>query len=100
MKDESVIPGEPTTSASSSPSLPAPVDRAAFQDELDKLRAREPATLPETFAWSARRTGMPETWEMGVVVLITQRSRVQIPPPLPTSEADSKQGIGLLHTSC
>jgi hypothetical protein len=29
----------------------------------------------------------PETAEMYVVVLITQRSRVQIPPPLPRSEA-------------
>jgi hypothetical protein len=42
----------------------------------------------------------PETAEMRVVVLITQRSRVQIPPPLPRSEADSEQGVGLLRTGC
>ena len=34
-------------------------------------------------AWSARRTCTPETPETGVVVLITQRSQVQILPPLP-----------------
>jgi hypothetical protein len=32
--------------------------------------------------WSARRVGTPETGETCVVVLITQRSRVQIPPLL------------------
>ena len=36
--------------------------------------------------WSARRTGTPETPETGVVVLITQRSQVQILPPLPFSQ--------------
>ena len=49
--------------------------------------------------WSARRAGTPETGETHVVVLITQRSRVQIPPPLPRcrSEALSEPGRGLLH---
>jgi hypothetical protein len=49
--------------------------------------------------WSARRAGTPETGETHVVVLITQRSRVQIPPPLPRcrSEALSEQGRGILH---
>ena len=32
--------------------------------------------------------------------LITQRSRVQIPPPLPRSEAPSTTGRGLLHAGC
>jgi len=32
-------------------------------------------------SWSARRGGTPETGETRVVRLITQRSRVQIPPP-------------------
>ena len=56
-------------------------------------------TPSEAFAWSARRSGMPEIWEMGVVVLITQRSRVQIPPPLlvPQFRALSRQGEGLLR---
>jgi len=37
----------------------------------------------------------PETAETRVVWLITQRSRVQIPPPLPRPEAGSEQGSGL-----
>jgi predicted dithiol-disulfide oxidoreductase (DUF899 family) len=61
MKDESVIPGEPTASASSSPSLPAAVDRAAFQDELDKLRAREKAHTREGDAIAAARRRLPMT---------------------------------------
>jgi len=46
--------------------------------------------------WSARRAGTPEMWETRVVWLITQRSRVQIPPPLPRcrSEAFSRTGKG------
>jgi hypothetical protein len=43
---------------------------------------RQPAGL---VGRSARRTGTPETPKTGVVCLITQRSRVQIPPPLPRS---------------
>jgi hypothetical protein len=44
--------------------------------------------------WSARRARTPETWETCVVVLITQRSRVQIPPPLPRPEALSRTEKG------
>jgi hypothetical protein len=46
-----------------------------------------------------RQRGTPET---DVVWLITQRSRVQIPPPLRRcrSEALSEQGWGLLHVVC
>jgi hypothetical protein len=36
--------------------------------------------------WSAGRAGTPETGETHVVVLITQRSRVFIPPPLPKKQ--------------
>jgi hypothetical protein len=45
---------------------------------------------------------LPETTETGVVWLITQRSQVQILPPLPScrSEASSDHGRGLLHASC
>ena len=38
---------------------------------------------PPPIPWPTRRTETPETRETRVVVLITQRSRVQIPPPLP-----------------
>jgi hypothetical protein len=37
---------------------------------------------------------------MCVVVLITQRSQVQILPPLPSTEAGSGQGTGLLLAVC
>jgi hypothetical protein len=38
MGDESANPGGPTAGATSAPCLPAAVDRAAFQAELDRLR--------------------------------------------------------------
>jgi hypothetical protein len=38
----------------------------------------------------------PETPETYVALLITQRSQVQILPPLPSPEAGSEQGSGLL----
>jgi hypothetical protein len=40
MKDESASPGGPAPTASSAPGLPEAVDRAAFQAQLDALRAR------------------------------------------------------------
>ena len=45
---------------------------------------------------------LPETPETHVARLITQRSRVQIPPPLLSSrsEASSDHGRGLLHVPC
>ena len=52
------------------------------------------ATLSGSFAWSARRAGTWETGETCVVWLITQRSRVQIPPPLPRPEAPSRTEKG------
>jgi len=58
-------------------------------------RQREtPATSSETFTWSARRAGTPETREAHVVWLITQRSEVQILPPLPRPEALFRIGRG------
>jgi predicted dithiol-disulfide oxidoreductase (DUF899 family) len=59
MKDESAIPAGPTASASSAPSLPAAVDRAAFQAELDELRAREKAHTREGDAIAAARRRLP-----------------------------------------
>ena len=46
------------------------------------------------------RERLPGTSETNVVWLITQRSRVQIPPPLPRPEALSRQRKGLLHLVC
>ena len=45
-------------------------------------RRRSPSPSPR----SARRVETPETLKTHVVWLITQRSRVQIPPPLPRPE--------------
>src|SRR5258708_31276711 len=45
------------------------------------------------------RQRQAETLETEVVWLITQRSQVQILPPLPRSEADSEQGIGFCLSS-
>ena len=45
-------------------------------------------------AWSARRTCTPETPETGVVVLITQRSQVQILPPLLVSAVQGPFPVG------
>jgi len=47
MTDESAHPGGPAASASSAPGLPAAVDRATFQAELDTLRVREKAHTRE-----------------------------------------------------
>ena len=55
MKDESADPGGPAAGATSAPSLPAAVDRATFQAELDRLRAREKAHTREGDAIAAAR---------------------------------------------
>ena len=44
MTDESARLGESAAGVGSAPSLPATVDRAAFQAELDALRVRERRT--------------------------------------------------------
>src|SRR5258708_33884423 len=56
MTDESTSPGGPATSA---PSLPAAVDRATFQAELDGLRVREKAHTREGDAIAAARRRLP-----------------------------------------
>ena len=56
MTDESTSPGVPATSA---PSLPAAVDRATFQAELDRLRVREKAHTREGDAIAAARRRLP-----------------------------------------
>jgi hypothetical protein len=52
MKDESANPGGPTASATETPSLPAAVDRAAFQAELDALRVRRRQLIAYYFMWN------------------------------------------------
>ena len=47
MTDESARLGEPAAGAASAPSLPATVDRATFQAELDALRVRGKAHTRE-----------------------------------------------------
>src|SRR5262245_24903605 len=60
-------------------SRPVSASANGFANETDRdggRRRETPATLPEVFAWSARRTGMPDTGETCIAMLITQRSRV------------------------
>ena len=59
MKDESANPGRPAASAASAPGLPAAVDRATFQAQLDALRAREKAHTREGDAIAAARPRLP-----------------------------------------
>ena len=59
MKDESANLGGPAADATSAPSLPAAVDRAAFQAELDALRVREEAHTREGDAIAAARRRLP-----------------------------------------
>ena len=62
-------------------------------------RSATSGTVTEATRGSVRRAGSPGTGETGVVVLITQRSQVQILPPLPILQvipegADPCQGVG------
>ena len=59
MKDEAGDLGQPATSAANAPSLPAAVDRATFQAELDGLRAREKAHTREGDAIATDRRRLP-----------------------------------------
>ena len=61
MKDESANPGEPTARGTGAPSLPAAVDRAVFQAELDRLRDREKAHTREGDAIAAARRRLSVT---------------------------------------
>jgi hypothetical protein len=68
MMDESASPGGPAAGAASAPSLPAAVDRAAFQAELDRLRVRERVHAREGDAIAAARRRLPVaglTWQSG-----------------------------------
>ena len=59
MTDESANPGGPAADAASAPGLPAVVDRAIFQAELDALRVREKAHTREGDAIAAARRRLP-----------------------------------------
>ena len=61
MTDESANPGGPAAGATDAPSLPAAVDRAAFEAELDRLRSREKAHTREGDAIAAARRRLPMT---------------------------------------
>src|SRR5689334_18180485 len=68
--------------------------RDGGDDMIHRRRSARP------FAWSARRGGTSETGETSVVVLITQRSRVQIPPPLPGKTAPEALLPGPFSATC
>jgi hypothetical protein len=59
MKDESASVGERQDGVTSAPGLPAAVDRATFQAELDRLRVREKAHTREGDAIAAARRRLP-----------------------------------------
>ena len=59
MNDESTDLGAPVVSATNASSLPAAVDRATFQAELDRLRVREKTHTREGDAISAARRRLP-----------------------------------------
>jgi predicted dithiol-disulfide oxidoreductase (DUF899 family) len=59
MKEESTHRGGPAADATSAPSMPAAVDRATFQAELDRLRLREKAHTREGDAIAAARRRLP-----------------------------------------
>jgi len=60
MKDESTILGGAAADATKAASLPSTVDRATFQAELDKVRAREKAHTRESDAIAAARRRLPK----------------------------------------
>src|SRR3979490_3347484 len=59
MKDEPTNLGGPAADSTKAPSLPAAVDRATFQAELDRLRVREKAHTREGDAIAAARRRLP-----------------------------------------
>jgi predicted dithiol-disulfide oxidoreductase (DUF899 family) len=59
MTDDATNLGRPPAGATNAPSLPAAVDRATFQAELDRLRAREKAHTREGDLIAAARRRLP-----------------------------------------
>jgi Bacterial protein of unknown function (DUF899) len=58
-KDDSTTLGRPAGGATKAPRLPAAVDRATFQAQLDRLRIREKAHTREGDAIAAARRRLP-----------------------------------------
>src|SRR5690242_5779940 len=69
---------------------------AARQHETGKTEPTDRDEICPVRRGHRTREKLPETPETHVVWLITQRSRVQIPPPLPRSEALFRTGRGPL----
>ncbi len=61
MTDEAAHAGGPAAFGTSDPGLPPAVDRGAFEEELDRLRAREKAHTREGDAIAAARRRLPMT---------------------------------------
>ena len=78
MKDESTNLDGPASRATSAPSLPAAVDRATFQAELDRLRVREKAHTREGDAIASARRRLPMVEVDANLALIGPRGPVTL----------------------
>src|SRR5450432_1347637 len=78
MKDESAKLGGLAAGATKAPSLPAAVDRATFQAELDRLRVREKAHTREGDAIAAARRRLPMVEVDAATPLIGERGAVKL----------------------
>jgi predicted dithiol-disulfide oxidoreductase (DUF899 family) len=78
MKDESKNVGLSTAGGTDTPALPAVVDRATFQAELDALRVREKAHTREGDAIAAARRRLPMVEVDGATPLIGERGAVTL----------------------
>src|SRR5712692_2699794 len=78
MKDESKHVGLSTAGGTDTPALPAVVDRATFQAELDALRVREKAHTREGDAIAAARRRLPMVEVDGATPLIGARGAVTL----------------------
>jgi hypothetical protein len=70
------------------------------QAETGQMQKSLDSFMPQVCRGQHGHQRQPGTSETGVAWLITQRSRVQIPPPLPRSEAPFRTGRGLSHVVC
>ena len=78
MKDESKNVGLSTAGGTDTPALPAVVDRATFQAELDALRVREKAHTREGDAIAAARRRLPMVEVDGATPLIGERGAMTL----------------------
>jgi predicted dithiol-disulfide oxidoreductase (DUF899 family) len=78
MKDESKNVGVSTAGGTDTPALPAVVDRATFQAELDALRVREKAHTRAGDAIAAARRRLPMVEVDGATPLIGARGAVTL----------------------